>query len=236
MSRLPSLVLVHGAGGSHLDWPPALRRFAGATVVAVDLPGHGRSEPPGKDRIDDYAAALGALLAALALGPTVVVGHSMGGAIALSLGLAPPPEVRGLVLIGTGARLRVMDALLTMTQQDFSAAVELICSSEWGSAAPDALRAAGRARLATANPQVTHADFAACNAFDMRQSLVAVRLPALVIAGGEDRLAPPKLSYALAEGLPNARLLTLPSAGHMIPLEQPAAVAGAIRSFLTEIA
>ncbi|MBP6788450.1 MAG: alpha/beta fold hydrolase, partial [Candidatus Promineofilum sp.] len=74
----PALLLLHGAGGSHLVWPGALRRLAGTRVLALDLPGHGRSAPPGRRAIAHYTAAVADFIAAVGLPEVVIAGHSMG--------------------------------------------------------------------------------------------------------------------------------------------------------------
>ena len=103
----PPLVLVHGAGGTHLLWPAALRRLAETSVYALDLPGHGRSEGSAQPRIDRYAEAVDDFLQTIGLHQAVIAGHSMGGAVALQLGLDYPGRIAGLVLIATGPRLPV---------------------------------------------------------------------------------------------------------------------------------
>ena len=112
------LVLVHGAGGSADLWAPQLTGLADlARVVAVDLPGHGPRRGGGGQSIVAYADWLGEFLDALGDGPAVVVGHSMGGAIAQTVALARPERLAGLVLVATGARLRVMARLLELLRE-----------------------------------------------------------------------------------------------------------------------
>jgi pimeloyl-ACP methyl ester carboxylesterase len=108
----PPILLIHGSGGSHLDWPGSLRRIVGRRVLTLDLPGHGRSTPPGRETAADYAADVIGLLDALAIDTAIVAGHSLGGAIALQLALSHPERIAGLNLVGTGARLRVHSAIL----------------------------------------------------------------------------------------------------------------------------
>src|SRR4030043_1615889 len=109
----PPLVLIHGAGGMHLYWPPEIRRLCGYCVYAIDLPGHGKSDVcDGQQTIGDYARYLVQWLESNQLRREVFVGHSMGSAIALALAIHHPEYVLGLGLLGAGARLRVNPELL----------------------------------------------------------------------------------------------------------------------------
>jgi pimeloyl-ACP methyl ester carboxylesterase len=233
-----NLVLVHGAGGSHLDWPSPLRRLREANVYALDLPGHGRSEGPGRSSITAYRDFLLAFLDALGLERAVVVGHSMGGAIALEFSLHYPDRLAGLILVGSGARLRVLPAILAGILSDsevetaFEATVDLVCDYAFGPSASEQLRRLGRQRLLKTPPQVLHGDYAACDAFDVMERLREVRCPTLVIGGTADVLTPPKYAIYLRDHIPGAELVLVDAAGHMVMLEKPEVVAKAVSKFI----
>lgn len=227
-----TLLLVHGAGGSHLDWPVEIQRLPHTAVYNLDLPGHGRSDGPGHASIDAYTDAVAEFIDALALERVVVVGHSMGGAIAQTLGLRRLPRLVGLVLVGASARLRVADAILVGILPRFADTVDLITRFAWGPDAPAPLVARSRERMLATDPAVFHSDFLACDAFDVRAQVAQIGLPTLVISGAEDKMTPLKHGRFLAEQIPQATLVTLDGAGHYLPLEQPQAVAAAITQFL----
>lgn len=229
------LILIHGAGGSHLHWPAALRRMPGATVYAVDLPGHGRSEGPGRERIEDYVADILRFMDAVEIPRGVLVGHSMGGAIAQMTALTAPERVIGLVLVGTGARLRVAPALLNGILQDTRGALALITEWAWGPEADPATVARGRQMMARVNPQVVWGDFAACDRFDIRERVGEITAPTLVITGSEDRMTLPKFGQWLAERIPGARFVLVEGAGHMVMLEKPDQVASAVHEWLKAV-
>jgi pimeloyl-ACP methyl ester carboxylesterase len=229
------LLLVHGAGGSHLVWPDQLRRLPDTSVLALDLPGHGRSSPPGRDSIRAYADVIAALINALDLEKVVIMGHSMGGAIALDLALRELTSLCGLVLIGTGARLRVTPAILGQLMADFATTVELIVQHSWCESAPEGVVAAGRSMILKQDPAVLHADFNACNEFDVMQQLDRIQLPTLVISGGSDLLAPAKYGQYLSANIHGAVYAEIEGGGHMMALEQPERVASAVASFLDEL-
>lgn len=232
----PTLVLVHGAGGSTLTWARQLEGLADrAGVIALDLPGHGGSPGPGRDRIEDYAAVVEGFLAALGRGPVVLGGHSMGGAVTQAVALRAPHLLRGLVLVGTGARLRVLPELFTRLLADYGAGADFLTGLAWSQAAAPALLEGGRRALLATPAAVTVGDFRACDGFDVMARLGEIRLPALVVVGEDDRLTPPRYAEFLARGIPGARLCRIPAAGHFVCLEQPDAVNHAIGRFLEDL-
>ncbi len=230
---VPTLVLVHGAGGSRLHWPPDLRRMAEAAVLTLDLPGHGRSEGSGCETIQGYADAVAAFLDAVDAAPAVIVGHSMGGAVAQTLALKRPDQVARIALIATGARLRVAPAILQGIRDDFQQAVDLITRYAWAPDADPSVRELGRQALRDTGPDVLLADFLACDRFDVMDHLSGIQVPTLVIGGTADQLTPTYYARFLAENIPDARMVTVEGAGHMVMLELPEEVAEAVRRFVT---
>lgn len=228
----PNLILVHGAGGSHLHWGAAIRNLRRANVYALDLPGHGRSSGTGRGSIADYAATVVAFMDATGMQRAVIAGHSMGGATALTMALHFPQRVAGLVLVGTGARLRVLPRILEGTLNDFDHTVELICQYAYAPQAARELVYRGQQHMRQVAPQTIHDDFAACNAFDAMDRLGEIRCPTLIIVGTEDALTPAKYSSFLAERISGAELKLIEGAGHMVMVEKGDQVAAAITSAL----
>jgi pimeloyl-ACP methyl ester carboxylesterase len=231
----PPLLLIHGAGGDHLHWPPELRRIPGESVLALDLPGHGRSEGPGRGRIEDYVTDVVGFLEALSVTRAVLGGHSMGGAVAQVLALDHPERVAGLVLIGTGAKLRVAPALLDVILTDLRAFLALMADWAFGPDAPAELKELGTKAMGETEPAVLHGDFTACDLFDIRDRLAEIRVPTLVIGGTADKMTPLRFSRYLADQISGAQLEILEGAGHMMALEQPASVAAAVTEFLSRL-
>ena len=232
----PNLLLIHGAASSHLFWPAELRRLPAANVYTLDLPGHGRSQGPGRDSVAGYAADIAAFIDALALTNVFLAGHSMGGAVVQTLALDPPPALKGIILIATGARLRVDPLILSLASDDFPAAIDRITGLAWGPQAPLPLVESGRQMMLAIPPQVVHGDYLACNSFDSMDRLGQIDLRALVISGTHDRLTPIKYGCFLADHIPQAAFVSLEGAGHMLPLEHPQAVAAAVSRFLAQFA
>jgi len=224
------LVLVHGAGGSHGHWPREAQALPGRRVISVDLPGHGGSPGPARRAVADYARDLLGLLDALGLARAVLVGHSMGGAIALTLALDWPARVAGLGLVGTGARLRVAPDILQATADPaaWAAAVEGMADWSFGPGASPALRSAFTGEMRRVPAAVVHGDFLACDAFDVRDRLGEIRMPTAVVCGDADRLTPPRFAEFLRDRIAGATLALIPGAGHMVALEFPAPTVAAL--------
>lgn len=217
----PSLLMVHGAGGRGEAFLPQLSGLSGqVNVAAIDLPGHGDTPGPGLEHIQDYADWLADFLASGPLRP-VLLGHSMGGATAMTLAAQRPELIRGLILVGTGARLKVMPALLQGLAQDFPTTVGSIVRFAYADQADPRLIEQGTQNMSQTPPQVLIGDFTACDRHDIGDRLAAIHLPTLVIVGDQDRLTPVKYSERLAEALPGSRLVVIKDAGHMAFLEKP---------------
>lgn len=229
------LILIHGAGGSHLHWPAELRRIKGRTVLALDLPGHGRSPGPGHDHISGYVASVVSLLDALLIDQAIFCGHSMGGAIALQLALDHRERVAGLIVIGSGAKLRVAPTLLAGVLEDPQATFSLLADWLYGPTTPEQIKRQGTQQMSLVDPAVYHGDLSACDTFDIRDQLAQISCPTLVVGAAEDKMTPLKFSRSLSQGIPNAALEIIQDAGHMMALEQPDRVADAITRFFAGI-
>ncbi|MBZ0294742.1 MAG: alpha/beta hydrolase [Anaerolineae bacterium] len=226
----PPLLLIHGAGGSHLDWPGALRRLPGTGTLAPDLPGHGRSEGKGYSQVDAYADDLVTLLDELALSQVFVLGHSLGGAIGLSLALRVPARVCGLILVGTGAKLKVHPDILHAA--DHETALRQLVSGYWSDKVDEAQREQSYARLQAVDPAVLQNDLRAADGFDVREQLDRIKTPTLVIGGTEDALTPVRYSTYLQQHIPGAELVIIEGGSHMMMLEQPQVIANTVETWL----
>jgi pimeloyl-ACP methyl ester carboxylesterase len=237
-TEYPPLVLIHGAGGMHLYWPPEIRRLPDYCVYALDLPGHGKSAIcDGQQTIGEYARYLVQWLQAIQLRRAVLVGHSMGCAIALALAIHHPDYVMGLVLIGGGARLRVHPDLLNYAADPatFRKAAKLLVSCSFSQKAPPRLVELASKRVFEIRQSVLYGDLQACNRFDVMHHLDTIQQPTLVICGVDDQMTPLRYSQYLASAMPDALLNVIPNAGHMVMLEQPRLVADSMLLFLQDI-
>jgi pimeloyl-ACP methyl ester carboxylesterase len=233
----PPVVFIHGAGGNYLHWPAEVRRLPGQRIFAPDLPGHGRSGGVGRQAVEDYAQCILDFLDALRIHKAILVGHSMGAAIALTIALDQPRRALGLGLIGGGARLRVSPDLIqnASTPATLPHALQAISEMAFSPAVEPRLKQLAMQRMAATRPTVFYGDFIACNQFDVMDRLGKIRAPTLVVCGADDRMTPPRYSEHLASSIKRAELVVIPDAGHMVMLEKPKQTAAALASFIKEI-
>lgn len=231
-SRYMPVLLIHGAGGSHLDWSAELRRLPEANAIAPDLPGHGKSPAPGRRSVEAYAADIVGLMDALDLPKAIIAGQSMGGAIAQMMALDYAARVAGLILIGTGAKLSVHPDILNRVLEYQDEVAALLKDWYWAENTEDHLREGTYQQLMATPAEIIHGDYAACNQFDVRERLSQIAAPTLVIGGTQDRMTPHKYSVYLQEHIPDAQLFSVEGGGHMMVLEYPRVVASAVREWL----
>ena len=233
----PPVLLIHGAGGHHLYWPPQVRRLPGERIMAVDLPGHGKSAGVGHHTIQDYAASIVDFMDALNLSRAVLIGHSMGGAIALEVAIRWSQRVLGLGLISSAERLRVSPDLLRNAADPLKAAeaVHMVIEYSFAPGTHARLKELAEQRMAEARSSVLYGDFLACDAFDPGNGAAHIFVPTLVLFGSQDKMVPLQSGKALAEQITGARLEVVEAAGHMVMLEQPDRVAALLGEFLQGI-
>jgi len=240
---LPAVVLLHGAGMDHMVWAFQSRYLAhhGRSVLALDLPGHGRSDGPALESVEEMADWLVRVLDALGVAEAAVAGHSMGAIVALTAAARHPARVRALAVLGCAGAMPVHPALLSEAAADRLSAVEMV--NGWGHGqdsqrgghplAGTWLLGVGHRLLQRASPGVLHRDLVACDAWkNGAAAAAAVECPTLVLSGADDRMTPAKAGRALAAAIPGARYEVLPGTGHMLMTEAPEATLAALKTVL----
>jgi pimeloyl-ACP methyl ester carboxylesterase len=238
----PAVLFLHGAGCDHIVWQLPARWFAwhGRSVLAVDLPGHGRSKGPPLDTIAGLARWVGQVLDAAGVERASLVGHSMGGGIALEAAAALGSRIGRLALLGTAAAIPVTGPLLAAAREEPQRAYRMMTAWAHGSAAklggnpaPGLWMTGGTLALFARNaPGVLAADLGACQAWRSGPKAARkVSAPALVVIAGNDIMTPPKAGQELARLLAGSRTVTVPDCGHMLLAEAPDAVLDALIEF-----
>lgn len=229
------LLFVHGSGGDHMLWG---HQFQGLkrtyTIAALDLNGHGRSFRRAGDGLKTYTEDVLAIMDAMGE-PVVIMGHSLGGAVVLNVALREPRLLRGIGLIGTGAKLRVHPDILSAIERDFETAVDLILSWAFSDAPSDDVYQKTRQRMLDNGRQALLRDFQTCDRFDVRERLGEIDVPALVVCGRQDRLTPVKYAEYLHDRLAHSYLEVIEGAGHNVMLQRPEELNAAIRDFMNRL-
>jgi len=224
-----TLIFLHGSGGCKESWHHQVRFFEDAD--AIDLPGHPEGELCAS--IGGYARWLREYIRERNHREVVLVGHSLGGGIALLYALEHPGDLEGIVLVGSGARLRVHPMFLEGLAETIEKPDLFLAFLKTGHARVEPELAEVLLRRAHQNgPAVTLNDLRACDAFDVIDRLGELRLPHLALCGDEDTMTPPKYSHFLAEKIPTARSVVIPGGTHMVFAEKPDLVNAAIDEFL----
>ena len=227
------LLFIHGSGSCKEAWLHQTNHFKNGH--AVNLPGH----PVGNsyDRIDDYAIWLNQHIESRNYEPLVLVGHSMGGGIAMQYALEHPERLSGLVITGSGGKLRVLPEILQLFNDAMSnlALMEDYKATAFNNIGIELTEILKR-RTDENGPEAHFNDFSACDNFDMLSQLPEVNVPLLAVVGSEDTLTPPKYARHLAEAVTNGRCEVIEGAGHFAFAEQPVAFNDIVNKFVDNLA
>ncbi len=226
------LVLIHGAGSSSLSFYYQLRHFRNSK--AIDLPGHPSGKPC--DTVDGYVEWVRGFITARRYKDVVLGGHSMGGAIAMEYALRYPEELRGLILMGTGARLRVKPEFLEHSgEADAENGSWLERQRSYFTGVESDIVNALMMRAREVGPHVERTDLMACNRFDVMQEVEGIRLPTAIICGKDDQMTPVKYSDYLSAKIKGSKKHIIPEAQHFVQLQQYRKVNQTIETFLKRL-
>jgi pimeloyl-ACP methyl ester carboxylesterase len=243
----PTVVFIHGVLNDHSVWILQSRWFAnhGWNVLAVDLPGHCRSEGPPPASVEDAAQFVIALLDAAGVQKAALVGHSFGSLIALEAASRAAERVTHLALVGTAYPMAVSPALLDGALNDPQRAIAMVNTFSHSLLAPPPsslgpgtwLYGSSRAlmrRVLASNRDVNvfHIGFKACNDYaNGEKAIEAVQCPVLFLLGDADQMTPPRATKPLVGKARNAKVVTV-HAGHALMSEAPDEVLFALRDFV----
>ena len=238
----PPLVFVHGFTTTSEFWREQIEPFSSShRVIRINLPGHGVSpSPEGRDyTIETFADDVLEVCQVLDVQRAVLVGLSMGGAIAQHFALTHPERVRALVLVdttphGLGEDVNVDNVLKAIDELGVVVASQNVIDRSFGSTTSAQLLEFAKAEVAQTPAFVARQAIASLNATDSRARLGEIRVPTLILVGNEDIITPPSESEVLAKGIPDSRLEVIADAGHFPMLEQPRAFNRLLADFLAQ--
>ena len=226
------LVFIHGAGSSSLAFYYQLQHFRNSK--ALDLPGHPTGRPC--PTIEQYLEWVRGFTSARRYKDMVICGHSMGGAISMLYALRYPEEVRGIILVGTGARLRVHPDYLSLGREAVENKTQWLENQMeyYPGVAPDMVQSLKR-RSMEIGPSVELNDLLACDEFDVMDEVHNISLPTLVICGDKDTMTPVKYADYLADKIPEAKKVVVPGATHFVQMQKYKQVNASIEEFLASL-
>ena len=228
-----AVVCIHGTAGDRDDWRRQLDGLSDRfTVVALELPGHGKSDPPGESTVPRYAQWVENFIETLGLQKVVVVGCSLGSAITQWIALLRKPWLLGIGLVGSGARLRVHPSLREGALQNQEQAVTMLTDYALAESTGSALRSAVKEKFMRNPPELIYGDLTACHEFDVMERVHEISLPTCILVGEADRLTPVKYSQFLHEAIAGSALSVIPGAGHLVMMEKPEEFNAALSGFL----
>ena len=232
-----SIVFVHGACENSSFWNHQRILSDRFRIITIDLPGHGRSQPMDAEiLVRNYSEVVSEFIAKKCPEKTVLVGHSMGGAIALLNAIEHVENLRGAVIVSSGAKLGVLPSIREGLRARFEETVKSVVGPRQFASKTnlDTIRFVTN-EILKCDSLVAAADYDACNSFDVRQKLRSINLPILIIAGEEDKMAPVPWSMYLKENIPKAKMVVLQEASHLPMLERPADFNRHLNEFLMSL-
>lgn len=237
-----AIIFLPGSGQSHLTFVLQTRffAFAGYDVYAPDFPGHGLSKGNPLETIEEMADWIAVLMVKCNLKSAIIVGHSQGCLVAMSLAHKYPDLAEKLILIAGALQIKVNDYLLDKSYSSMPLAVKMM--TEWGhgrnghffaaSQPGHSLLGIGR-ELMMANAQdALSADLLACNQFDANNIAAEIEVPVLCILAQDDKMTPVKLGIKMSDSFKNSMCVKIAQSGHMLPIEKPDDVNSSIQKFL----
>lgn len=230
------ILFIHGAGGGHFVWTYQKTYFQKEfNPIILELPGHGRSDGNGREDIDMYSYDVFCFIKHMNISNIFLVGHSMGGAIVQKMALSHPELIKGIVLVSTGARLRVAESILNGIKNNFKEIIPKLVCFAYSKNASEKLIQEGIENLKRCRPEVLYKDFLACDRFDLLEEIKNIKLPTLIICGLEDKLTPVKYSQYLHQKISGSKLEIITGSGHMVMMESPQIFNETLKKFIINL-
>jgi len=215
------LIFIHGSGSTSKVWKYQFDLDVNHDLIALDLPSHGKSSKFSKLSLELYVNVLEALIKQLNYTEVILCGHSLGGAIIQSFYFKNPNLVNRLILVGSGARLRVSPVILDSLKSDYDEFLNSLPFGAFSRKTSNKIVSTYIKETSKVGQEVTYQDFAICDKFDTMALTSSIKVPILIIVGKDDKLTPVKYANYYKEKASNSELFIIEKAGHMVMIEQP---------------
>lgn len=215
-----TIIFVHGAGGSSATWFMQLKGLStDFHVVAIELNGHGKSpDRSEEDVLHSYLHDINEVV--MKFSKPVLAGHSMGGALTQLYALYHPDYLRGIILVGTGAKLRVTPIVFNLLDNNFEGYVEAVGNFMFHESTPAEMVETSKHEVRKCSPQIIKRDFELCDEFNIMDKVDQIKSPALIVVGAADVMTPVKYSTYLNEKIKNSQMSVVEEAGHLVMFEK----------------
>ena len=231
------VILLHGAGGSIMGWPSNIRRLPGQRVFALDLPGHGHSLPPACRSMHTLVRKLHRFVTDMGFYHVILVGYSLGGALALSYASAHPEQMTGLITISCGDQFEMPEDLVGKLRKpaDTRKSLEIFNRAAFHPAFPQAERRAILAPMTKMAPEVLLADFSIGAEFCFNSQSPMLKFPSLFIGGKNDLISPPASLLRASRYFEKSSVSIIDKAGHMLVYEKNEELRDRVSKFLARV-
>ncbi|MFX1273530.1 MAG: alpha/beta fold hydrolase [Promethearchaeota archaeon] len=230
-----ALIFIHGSGESSYVWKDQMSYLnLDYSLIALDLPSHAKSAEFEKLSLDLYVESIKGLVDHLHLKKVILVGHSLGGAIAQAYYFKYREDIASLILCATGVRLRVSPFIFNSIRDDYNEYLKTIPLGAFYRKTSKQIINDFLEEVSKIEAEVAYKDFSICNEFDVLNKINRVRVPCLIICGNADKLTPIKYSQYFKDKIENSILKLIKNAGHMVMLEKPEEVNMVIQEFIKQ--
>lgn len=237
-SSKPTLLFVHGAGQSRLTWEyqsESFSRYSFCNFIIPDLPGHGKSNGNGFNSVEQYAQFTRQFIDSFGLQNLIIIGHSMGGAIAQLIALDNPDYLKAVVLVCTGAWMRVAKESINAAKNNYPAFCDVVPTRAFAEKSDEKLKVKFREGLLNTPQEIVYNDLKACDEFDITDRIINIKIPTLVIGAELDLLTPLKYIEYLHHQIHDSELVIIKESGHFVMQEKHAEFDSLITNYIESI-
>lgn len=230
-----AIIFIHGSGEDASTWHNQLKMINSYSVILLDLPSHGKSDRFEKLSLNLYVNVLKSLIDSMDYDRIIVCGHSLGGAVIQSYYFKYPEDLKALILMSTGAKLRVSPAILESLKRDYEEYLKYLNNVAFSKKTTNLIIEEYKDNSSLVGAEVTYQDFKICDNFNLFEKTNLIKAPCLIICGTDDKLTPVKYSQYFHNKIANSKMVLIENAGHMVMLEKFEEVNESILKFVDDL-